>query len=346
LLRQYAVDHQDACYISADTVPSDEDLWKTIGLLRDHYGFRVFLLDEIHFLADATSLLKRLYDFLDVQVIFSSSVALAMRASAFDLSRRVNLEELYPFSFREYLAFSQDIHLPQLSLGDLLSRNWSPEHLRVSHLFSAYLEGGLLPFSLEEAEPLPFLANIIEKVIARDIPSIASLRTEELEHIRRLLKFVGRSGVDGLNYTSIASNLGITKYKAEQYLDCLEKAFILHRIFPAGTNVLREPKILLAPPCRLLFRDKEDAIGGLREDYFVETMRQARIPIEYLKSTRGAKTPDFLVECGSEKIAIEVGGKGKGREQFKGIKVDAKIVVADTAIPENGRIPLFLFGFL
>jgi hypothetical protein len=41
---------------------------------------------------------------------------------------------------------------------------------------------------------------------------------------------------------------------------------ILHEILPAGTNVLREPKILMAPPTRLLYRDYEDAVGGLRED--------------------------------------------------------------------------------
>jgi hypothetical protein len=39
-----------------------------------------------------------------------------------------------------------------------------------------------------------------------------------------------------------------------------EGSFILHQVLPAGTNVLREPKILMAPPSRLLYRDYEDAL--------------------------------------------------------------------------------------
>ncbi len=102
----------------------------------------------------------------------------------------------------------------------------------------------------------------------------------------------------------------------------------------------------MAPPCRLLYRDWDDALGGLREDFFVEAMSQAGIGLEYLKSTRGAKTPDYLIEHDGERLAVEVGGRGKGREQFKGVEVDRKLVFAHSAIPEGNRLPLFLLGFL
>lgn len=67
-------------------------------------------------------------------------------------------------------------------------------------------------------------------------------------------------------------------------------------------------------PARLLYRDLEDAMGGLREDYFGEAVKQAGIRFQYLKSTRGAKTPDFFVDDGHDQIAVEIGGRGKGRE--------------------------------
>lgn len=347
LLRQYALAHEDACYLSADTLEPDDDLWDIVRKLNEHYGFRTFLIDEVHFLPDAAAVLKQMYDFLDIQVLFSSSVALAMRASAHDLSRRVRLLELHNFSFREYVAFKQGISLPVCSLQDLLETAWTPEHLRAGRLFDDYLVGaGLLPFALEEPEPLPFLANIIEKVIGRDIPSVARLTMDELDHIRRLLRFVGRSGVDGISYSSLSRNIGITKYKAEQYVDCLEKAFILYRVLPEGTNVLREPKVLMAPPCRLLYRDPDDAIGGLREDFFVDMLRQAGIEFSYLKSTRGRKTPDYLIVGRGEKLVVEIGGKGKGRQQFKGVDIDRKLVFSHTDAPANGHIPLFMIGFL
>jgi predicted AAA+ superfamily ATPase len=269
-----------------------------------------------------------------------------MRASAHDLSRRVQLLNLHGFSFREYLTFTQGISLPSLDLDQIAAGKWTPDHLQAGRFFDDYLQGGILPFSLEEPEPLGFLESIIEKVITRDIPSVVRLVVDELESIRRLLRFVGRSAVDGINYSSLSRNLGITKYKAEQYVGCLERAFILHQVFPAGTNVLREPKVLMTPPIRLLYRDVEDAVGGLREDFFAEAMKQAGIQFQYLKSTRGAKTPDYLIQSEPTKLAVEIGGPGKGREQFKGVQIDRKLVFAHNPAPEKGRLPLFLLGYL
>ncbi len=345
LLRQYALEHPDAFYLSADVLTTEDDAWDLIQKLRENFGFSSFLLDEIHFLPDATGLLKKLYDFLGVKLLFSSSVALAMHASAHDLSRRVRLLNLHTFSFREYLALVHDLDLPRLDLQAITQRAWDAEHLRAGRFFDDYLSCGQLPFAIDEDDPLPLLQNILDKVITRDIPSVKRLTLDELDQIRRLLTFIGRAQVDGINYTSLSRNLGITKYKAQQYVDCLEQAFILHQVFPAGTNVLREPKVLMAPPCRLLYKELPEAIGGLREDFFVEMMAQAAIPFHYLKSTRGAKTPDYLVE-GPDKLVIEIGGKGKGREQFKGVQAGQKLILAHTDIPDEKRIPLFLLGFI
>jgi uncharacterized protein len=346
LLRQYAIAHDDAFYLSADTLDRNDAPWELIRKLNQHYGFRTFLLDEIHFLENPTALLKQLYDFVDIRVLFSSSVALSMQSSAYDLSRRVRLLNLHGFSFREYLTFAQGISLPPLEFEQIAAGQWTPEHLRAGRFFDDYLQGGILPFALEEPEPLGFLENIIEKVIHRDIPSVARLMVDELDSIQRLLRFVGRSTVDGINYSSLSRNLGITKYKAEQYVTFLEKAFILQQVFPAGTNVLREPKVLMTPPNRLLYRDLEDAVGGLREDYFVEAMKQSGIRFQYLKSTRGAKTPDYLIMDSPTKLAVEIGGPGKGRQQFKGVSIDRKIVFAHSQVPGKGRLPLFLIGYL
>lgn len=49
-------------------------------------------------------------------------------------------------------------------------------------------------------------------------------------------------------------------------------------------------------------------------------MANAGHEISYLKSTREEKTPDYLLELPSGKMIFEIGGRRKGREQFKGIK--------------------------
>lgn len=45
-------------------------------------------------------------------------------------------------------------------------------------------------------------------------------------------------------------------------------------------------------------------------------------------------------------LGIEVGGRGKGRRQFKGIRAGCKLVFAQGAEPGAGRLPLSLLGFL
>ena len=72
----------------------------------------------------------------------------------------------------------------------------------------------------------------------------------------------------------------------------------------------------------------------------------ASIEFHYLKSTRGSKTPDFLVRDKQGNIVLEVGGKGKGRSQFKGINVKRKIILSHGTEIGDIRRPLFLLGYL
>lgn len=125
-----------------------------------------------------------------------------------------------------------------------------------------------------------------------------------------------------------------------------EDAFLLLPLFPQGTNLLREPKVLLMPPVRLLYRTMEKARGGLREDFVALAMRQAGIPLHYLKSTRGQKTPDFHFRHAGADVVLEIGGKGKGRTQFKGFEADRKIVLGEASASAEDRLPLHLLGFL
>ncbi len=66
----------------------------------------------------------------------------------------------------------------------------------------------------------------------------------------------------------------------------------------------------------------------------------------YLKTKRGAKTPDFLVEQGDEAVVVEIGGKGKGREQFKGIKVEKKLILSHSPEVRSNKKPLSLLVFI
>lgn len=348
LLQQLASEYaEEGFYLAADTLDRETDLYELVREMSEAYRFRCFFIDEIHYLKEVSGALKRIYDFLDATVFFTSSVALRIHEAAHDLARRVRLHRLEYFSFREYLAFRHGEQVPGLTLDDLLNGTVEARHLQAVDRFGRYLEGGLIPFALEEPQPYPLLENTIETIIAKDIPQCLRLHVDELDILRKMIVFIGRSGVDGINYSTLSANLGITKYKAEQYVSAFEDAFILQRLFPAGTNVLKEPKILLMPPLRALYHPTmESARGGVREDYLVFAMRQAGYALHYLKGTRGQKTPDFLLEHAGQRLVFEVGGKGKGRSQFKGIRADRKIILSEQAGLSEERMSLHLAGFL
>lgn len=345
LFKQIAALKEDAIYISVDSAEI-ENLYELIKTLTEFYKYKIFFLDEIHFYKDYEKALKTIYDFLDVKIFFTSSVSLSLYESIYDLARRVKIFNIFPFSYREYLAIKENVQLEKLTLSEIKEKNWQIEHLREGGKFKKYISGGLMPFSLEEPDILAMQRNILEKIIYRDIPLVAKLMTDELELIKKTLNFIGKSQIDGINYSSISNNLKITKYKAEQYISLLEKAFVINVIFPEGTNVLKEPKIVMNLPYRLLFKEYEDAIGGLREDFFVECMKLSGYKINYLKNNKGKKTPDYLIDDNGNNYIIEVGGKGKGIKQFKGIEMDKSIIFADGEKLDGIKRPLFLAGFL
>ncbi len=345
VLRQLAVSIPDSFYLSADTLES-ANLFDIVKRLHETMAVTTVLIDEIHFQSDYARVLKQVYDLLPVKLIFTSSVSLSLLEAAVDLSRRVRVAHLLPFTFREFVLFKTGQELAPLSLQDIESRRWTPEHIRTGHLFEEYLRGGLMPFALEEPDPLAVLRAVLDKIVTQDVPLVGRLQVDEIPLVRRCLEFIGRSSVDGVNYSSLSRNVGITKYKAESYTDLLRRAFVLNPLLPKGANVSREPKILMCVPFRLLFGESEATVGGLREDFLVEAVTMHGAQVDYLKSTRGAKTPDYVVQTDAREFVIEVGGKGKGRQQFKGYD-GAKSMILTPSLDASGiRRPLFMAGFL
>ncbi len=343
ILKQIAHGNRESFYVSLDAL--DGNLFDLARMLRETMRMKLLLLDEVHYYAGFDRELKKIYDVLHLKVVLTSSTALGMYESGHDLSRRVLLYPLYPFSLREFAFFKFDLEFSSLTLRNLVEKKIPRDVFLAGEHFPQYIQGGLMPFALEEPQPLLLQKNILSTIIRKDIPRITRLATDELDSIERLVRFVGLSGIDGINYSSISQNIHVTKYKAEQYLSLLERAFVLRRVFPIGSNVLKEPKVVMALPYRLLYRPLEEALGGLREDFFVEAMRAMGKDVFYLKSMRGQKTPDYLIRD-FEDVILEIGGKGKGKRQFKGMDFRRKIILSDDYDLTDIKRPLFLAGLL
>ena len=347
LLKQVLASSKGALYLSVDTLAPDADLFSLVKEIAESYKIKLFLLDEVHFNQDIDRHLKAIYDFLDVRVFFTSSVSLKMFSSAHDLARRAKLLSVPYFSFREYLDFTKAGEFQPLSFQKVIGNKAPSDYLLTERYFHSFLEGGLLPFALEVKDWRGALTNTLQRIINDDLPRVSPLTIQETMLIGKAVRFIGSSAVDGINATSLGKNIGVSRYKAEQYLNLLQRAFVTQLVAPKGTNVLKEPKVLLAPPYRLLYQDIKSAIGGLREDFAVDALTSAGLAVHYLKSSRGKKTPDYLVELNKSKCVIEVGGASKGLGQFAGIATaDKRVVLKDGPPYDSNHLPLAMLGFL
>ncbi len=354
ILKQLCSDIENSLYISFDIFnlknSSANEIFESLIFISNQFKVKTFFFDEIHYFTEFPQLLKIIYDFSELRVVFTSSVSIQLFKLKTDLSRRVKIEYLYPFNFIEYLYFYYDIKLSPISLKKLIDSKISiPMNYYGYELkFKNYLKGQLVPFYLDVSNFLDNLKSIVDKIINDDIPQLYNISIRDIQDIKDILKFIGKSEIDGISYSSISKNIGITKYKAKQFIEIFEKGFLVNTVYPKGTNVKKEPKILLSPPLRLLFRDYEECLGGLREDFAVHMLKEQGVNFYYLKGKKGEKRPDYLIKMDNIKIVIEIGGKGKGFKQFKGISDNYKKIVfkQDYKISKDFTFPLYFLGMM
>ncbi len=343
LLKQLLAETDSAFYVSLDTSNPSEGLFKLAKELKGQ-GVKLLLLDEIHGYPGFDKELKKIYDFLGLKIVLTSSSALILHELAADLSRRLEILKVHPFSLREYLFFETEEKIEPMSMATIADSFLSREYYGKVHgaeaRFDEFLGGKNYPMTLGRAESIHLFKNMLDTIINKDLLRTGKITHDETLNVSRLMAFLGKSPAENMNYTSIGKNIGISKYLAEKYLLLLQKAFLVHLVFPQGNSVMKEPKVLMSPPYRLLYRNIDECIGALREDFFVDSCAALDLDLTYLKTNRGEKTPDYLIG----NMVFEIGGRNKGHSQFKDYQMKKKIILTHPGMLDESRRPLFFFG--
>ena len=119
ILKQLLVELGSAFYISLEDKPLTSTLYDIAKEL-DEKKIKYLIIDEIQFYPNFDAELKKIFDVLAINVIFSGSVAISILQTPADLSRRMRLMQVPPFSFREFLFFEKGDVLPELSFEELM----------------------------------------------------------------------------------------------------------------------------------------------------------------------------------------------------------------------------------
>jgi len=331
-------------YISADTI-TIPSLFEVAHAFYKEEG-EVLIIDEIHKYKNFEIELKKIYDILDLKVIFSGSSALKLDNAKADLSRRAIVYQVDGLSFREFIELSKEITLPSFTLEEIVENHVDItyellEKFNLTLLFREYLKMGYYPFYFEDKEDyLVKLNQTINTVIEVDIPSIFPIEYDSVQNLKKLVRLLCESHPYTPNIKELLVKMDMKdNYKGlYRFLEYLNRAKIFNTIASKakGDTIFVKPDKIYLNNTNLHYAYcSQSNIGTLRE-VFVASMLQSRHQLEV------AKKGDFLVD---DTYLLEVGGKKKSFKQIKDIK-NSFVVSADVEIGSSNKIPLWLFGFL
>ena len=336
--------NDEILYISCDyPILSDISLFEFVEYFVK-YGGKCILIDEIHEAKNFQKELKLIYDFFDVEVIFSGSSAIKITDASF--ARRYSMFALPILSFREFIELKLDSKLDFFTLKDILSSHTTvaQELLhsfdeKILKLFAEYLKAGAYPYYFEDKDNFySRLNDSVNTVFYNDIALVYNVSASKIMTLKKLLVNICSAAPFELSIEKLSKVVGISKTTLYNYIEYLHKAELLTHIVYEGKrfkNMQKPDKLYLANPTLFNIFCQNQNIGNIRESFFVSQVR-------YTSSLHYVNKGDFLVD---EKYIFEIGGKNKSFSQIKDIK-NSFIVVDDIEIGSGNKIPLWLFGFL
>ncbi len=348
LLQHIKEDFEDRdalIYLSLDDLWfANHDIMETVDYLYTH-GVRYLFLDEVHQNKDWQTILKNLYDtYKQLYIVFTGSSMLQIKEGEADLSRRPVIYELKGLSFREFLAFENELVFDAISLKDLLIH-----HVRIAEeicskitilpIFEKYLKQGYYPFYQEVYSGYEErVKNIANMVIDVDYSKVEKVSQDTIYKMKKMLMVIAASVPQTPNMSQLYQQLNTDRNQGLKMLHALQDGGLLALLSKKMNklkNLSSPDKIYLDNPTLMYALSTVADIGTVRETFFFNQLRKDH---EVLYPAKG----DFLVDGN---YLFEVGGKGKSFDQIAD-EANGYLAVDNTEIGRKHRIPLWMYGLL
>lgn len=275
-------------------------------------------IDEIQRREDAGLFLKGIQDLgLPYKLIVSGSGSVDLKANIREsLLGRKRLYEVYPLSLAEFIH-----HRTANRYAGRLEGFFDVEKDRAADLLTEYLSFGGYPrvvLETEAREKLRVMDEIYQGYLTRDISYLVKI--EKLEAFSQLIKTLAGQAGKTINYSELATTLGLSLPTLKNYIWYAEETYILRRITPFFRNIRSEiskaPSVYFSD---LGFRNfalgifgqlqRADDLGFAFQNlvYLIlrENLRWSSAQIHFWR-TRGLAEIDFVVNTGRDLIPVEV----------------------------------------
>lgn len=310
---------------------------------------KFLIFDEVQKLPNWAEKVKILYDTKKYKIFVSGSESLFLRKGTREsLAGRIYEFEIKKLSFGEYLNF---VGKSKLAENPRLYDIELKTELRV------YLLGGGFP-ELIGKEDRDLIANyiknaIIEKIVFKDIAKIYPI--ENTTQLIRILDIIVDNPGMIIDISSLSQELGIHRHTLSKYLDCLEMAHLVVKLYNFSRNRITSEKSLkrfyptfLSPA---LIEESEEKTGKL-----IETTCVLATDAKFFWRDKYKDEVDIILQQNKETIPVEVKYRNQP-SQNKGLKKfckkyrckEAIVVTKDKRVKnEDVRfVPVyeFLLGF-
>lgn len=256
-LENYINDRAKGLYYNFEN-SADIEAWQSIEHLERHLSQAnltlrdklFFVIDEFHYLKNATKMFKLIYDvYPNIKILATGSSSIEIQKHLKEsLAGRKKVYNVYPLSFEEYLqAIKKDELWNKLDSKNALQaqiNNLNENHLNSYLLFGGYPRiadnyQGNKEIKKEE------LNEIYSSYIQKDIKSL--IGGENILAYNNLVKLLAAQIGNLLNINEISETLKMPRYEIEKYLTILEQTHIIKRAPPYFKNKRKEitkmPKI-------------------------------------------------------------------------------------------------------
>ena len=218
-------------------------------------GVRYLFFDEIQYMKDWERHLKALVDHRpELRILVSGSAAAALRRQSTESGAgRFTDFLLPPLTFPEYLELGGETPAIRTDARGFYAVS---DLVRLNRQFVEYVNfGGYPELALSEhlrTDPERFVrSDIVDKVLLRDLPQLYGIN--DIQELNNLFTLLAYNSGEIVSLEGLAQRSGIGKPTISRYIEYLEAAFLLKRLFrvdQSGRRYQRERsfKVYLTNP--------------------------------------------------------------------------------------------------
>ena len=243
LKSQLESEGENTLYLSMDiqedkqNFESQQDLIDRIELEFGEENGYIFL-DEIQRKENAGLFLKGIYDQdTPYKLVVSGSGSLELKENIHEsLAGRKRIFELAPVSFKEFVNYETDYEY-----SDRLEKFFEVRKEKSNRLLEKYLNYGGYPRVVterKENEKRRIIDEIFSSYLERDVSNFLNVR--KMDAYSKLVSVLADQMGDPVSHSKLSRDVGVKSATVRNYLDYLDKTFIVEQTNPFFTNKKKE----------------------------------------------------------------------------------------------------------